>query len=107
MALRSFYDACVLQDAAMMFEAADLADAFRRLGSTCRTPAAIRARVRVGYMSPDDHTPRGGALWTADGLQRELLHEARLIRYFGADTSRRLQRWANREPVQLSIQEVV
>jgi hypothetical protein len=89
--------------AAMLYEAADLAAAFRPLGSTCRTPAAVRARVRARYMVPDDYTPRGVALWTEDGLRREVQHEARLIRYFGADTSRRLQRWVNREPVQLEL----
>ena len=85
----------------MLYEAADLADAFRRIGSTCRTPAAVRARVRTGYMHPDDHTPRGGGLWTADGLQRELLREARILRF--GDSSRLLQRWINREPVQLEL----
>ena len=85
----------------MLYEAADLALAFARLGSTCRTPAAIRARVRTGYMVPDDHTPRGCGLWTSDGLQRELLTEARLLRF--GDSSRRLQRWINREPVQLEL----
>jgi hypothetical protein len=82
----------------MLYEAADLADAFRRLGSTCRTPAAVRARVRSRDMSPDDHTPRGVALWTSDGVGRELLREARLL-LFG-DTSRRPHR---REPVQLEF----
>ena len=63
----------------MLYEAADVADAFRTIGSKCRTPAAVRARVRTGYMVPDEHTPRGTSLWTSDGMQRELLREARLL----------------------------
>jgi len=86
----------------MLYEAADVADAFRTIGSKCRTPAAVRARVRTGYMVPDEHTPRGTSLWTSDGMQRELLREARLLCGFG-DSSRFLQRAWVRDPVQLSI----
>jgi hypothetical protein len=86
----------------MLYEAADVADAFRTIGSKCRTPAAVRARVRTGYMVPDEHTPRGTSLWTSDGMQRELLREARLLCGFG-DSSRFFQRAWVRDPVQLSI----
>ena len=86
----------------MLYEAADVADAFRSIGSKCRTPAAVRARVRTGYMVPDEHTPRGTSLWTSDGMQRELLREARLLLGFG-DSARFFQRAWARDPVQLSI----
>jgi len=79
------------------------------LASKCTTPAAVRVRVKLGHMHPDAFTVRGGALWTAEGVQRELAHERRLqldairLGIKDGNTSALLQRRANREPRQLRL----
>lgn len=112
-ALRPANDACVRREGScqMLFEASDVAEAMTSIGSPCRTPAAVRARVRVGLMQPDERTPRG-SLWSATALEQELARErwamrqARALGIRNGDTSIYWQRRANRLPVQLSILEV-
>lgn len=95
----------------MLYEAADLALDFHRMGSPARTPAAIRARVRTGDMTPDDRTPRGCGLWTEEGREREIASEAyrmRLAKALGiarGDTSVYLRRRGElRQPVQVRLE---
>lgn len=97
------------------YESHDLAQALasmRPLASKCTTPAAVRVRVKLGQMHPDAYTARGGALWTPEGLQRELAAERSLQRLAilagvtDGNTSIWLQRRCNRAPKQLSIEGV-
>jgi len=97
------------------YEAHDLArflGAMHPLPSKCTTPAAVRARVRMDHMYPEAWTARGCALWTWEGVMRELAHERSLqreaIRIGIADgnTSIFLQRRAHREPEQLRFEGV-
>lgn len=99
----------------MWFESHDLAHAMACMSpvpSKCTTAAAVRARVRMGHMHPDDWTARGSALWTAGGVTREVAHERRLqleairMGIKDANTSILLQRREGREPRQLSFAEV-
>ncbi len=106
---------CAMPHQPVYFESHDVALAFasmRPLASRCTTPAAVRVRVKVGVMHPDAYTARGGALWTAEGLQRELAAERsrqRLALALGikdGNTSALLQRQALREPEQLALEGV-
>lgn len=93
----------------MRFEASDVAEALAGIGSRCRTAAAVRARVRVGLMSPDDRTPRG-SLWSPEALERELeverwaMREAKRLGIAGSNSSTFYQRrLLQRQPQQLEI----
>jgi hypothetical protein len=99
----------------MHYEAHDLArfmGTMQPLASKCTTPAAVRARVRMDQMHPDDFTARGGALWTWEGVMRELAaertlqHKALRLGIKDGNTSILLQRRANREPEQLRLEAV-
>lgn len=51
------------------------AHALAAADSHCTTPGAVKARVKAGIMRPDYVTQRGGVMWTAAGLARELAAE--------------------------------
>ena len=92
-----------------LFEPHDMAKMMEDAGSSCRTPGAVNARVRTGYMVPDYRTKRGVSCWTLDGAMREVrserwrMHMARNLGIPSHDTARLLQRWWPREPVQLVL----
>lgn len=63
-----------------LLESADMAALLREMGSSCRTPAAVRDRVRRGVMNPRWVTVRGGYLWTRSDAQEELAIERQRMR---------------------------